>query len=160
MSHLWNLFLCMVRDSSSSIWISSYSGTYLWKDFFSPLHYFGVLVKIKWSNKWDLFLGSRFSTTDLFVNPYASTICLDDHAFYRVWEAGHVKSFHCAPFFEDSFGYSRTFMFPYKFENQLENLKMLQFEWDCAESMDLENWHPLSLLSLQYVNMVYSLFFF
>ena len=92
MSHLWNLFLCMVWDSSSSIWISSYSGTYLWKVFFSPLHYFGALVKIKWSNKWDLFLGSRFSTTGLFVNPYASTICLDYHAFYRVWEAGHVAA--------------------------------------------------------------------
>ena len=31
------------------------------------------------------------------------------------WKWSRVKSFNFAPFFEDSFGYSRTFMFPYKF---------------------------------------------
>lgn len=60
-------------------------------------------------------------------------------ALYKVWRAGSVKSLNFVPFFEDDFGYSRSFVFLYKFENQLDNLKMLEFDWDCAVFRGLEN---------------------
>src|SRR5574337_1149223 len=116
--HFEFIFVYGVRKCSSFILlqvVDQISQHHLLKIVFSPLYILASFVKDKVSIGAWIYLWAFYFVPLIYISVFVPVpYCLDDCGFVVEPEVRQVDSSSCILLSQDSFGYSRFFVFPYK----------------------------------------------